>query len=383
MDEDPTRGPAGPVPTPVYPALQEPYGHVGPILYPAVTYDERVGSRYDYARSGNPTRAALESTLAAWDHAERAFAFASGQAAITAAFLTLSAGDHVIVTEDCQGGTTRLLDGLFTSFGLRAAYVPTHDPDAVAAAVEDRTRVIFVENFSNPFLRFTDVEALAAWAHGRGLQVWVDNTLMTPLIMRPLDVGADLVLHSATKYMGGHGDLMAGTVAVNDAQIANRLAFVQNATGIGLGVEECWLLARGLETLSLRFLRSQASAELLAGRLASLEGVAETVYPGLPGHPDHDRVKRALPGYGAMISLVLSDPARREGILSRLARIAVGPGSGSTHTILGVMERHCHAPVPHAVRAARGITGGLLRLSVGIEDPETLWEDLYRAFRAE
>lgn len=364
----------------VYPALRQPFGHVGPILYPAVTYDERAQGGYDYARSGNPTRASLEASLAAWDHARRAFAFASGQAALTAVFLTLSAGDHIIVTEDCQGGTTRLLDGLMSSFGIRATYVPTHEPDAVAAAVEAATRVVFVENFSNPFLRFTDVEALSRWAHARSLQVWVDNTLMTPLLMRPLDIGADLVLHSATKYMGGHGDLMAGTVAVNDPHLADRLAFVQNAAGIALGVEECWLLARGLETLELRFHRSQASAAVLADRLASLAGIAAAIYPGRPDHPDHVRVKQALPGFGSIVSLVLADPDRREEILGRLTRIAVGPGSGSTHTILGVMERHCHAPVPAAVRTARGITGGLLRLSVGIEDPEALWEDLVQAF---
>lgn len=366
-----------------YPALAEPYGHVGVPLYPAVTYDERAQGPYDYARSGNPTRSALETSLAALDHAAQAFAMASGQAAITAAFLTLHPGDHVIVTEDCQGGTTRVLDGLFAGFGVSATYVPTHDLAAVAQAVGDPTRVVFVENFSNPFLRFTDIEPLAKWAHARGLQVWVDNTLMTPLLMRPLDLGADLVLHSATKYMGGHGDLMAGSIAVNDPTLAERLHFVQNATGIGLGVEECWLLTRGLETLSLRFFRSQASALILAQRLMALPALAETIYPGLPGHPDHTRVKATLDGYGAMITLRLRDPERREAILARLAQIAVGPGSGSTHTILGVMERHCHAPVPPAVRAERGITGGLLRLSVGVEDPDLLWADLKRALEVE
>ncbi len=365
-----------------YPALLEPYGHVGLPMYPAVTYDERAGHAYDYARSGNPTRAALESALAGWDHAARAFAFASGQAAITAAFLTLRAGDHVIVTEDCQGGTTRLLDGLLTGFGIRVSYAPTHDLTAVAHAVRRETRVVFVENFSNPFLRFTDIEALVPLAHAENLQVWVDNTLMTPLLMRPLDLGADLVLHSATKYMGGHGDLMAGTVAVNDPSLAERLGFVQNATGTALGVEESWLLARGLETFPLRFSRSQTSAALLARRLADHGAVAETIYPGLPGHPDHARVTEALDGYGAMVTLRLARPELREEILARLTKIAVGPGSGSTHTILGVMERHCHAPVPLEVRVERGITAGLLRLSVGIEDPELLWADLTSALEA-
>jgi len=353
-----------------------PYGHVGVPIYPAVTYDERAHGPYDYARSGNPTRAALEARLAALDHAAAAFAFASGQAALTAAFLTLKPGDRVLVTEDCQGGTTRLLDEVFASWGLDTTYVPTHDPERVRAAFRPGTRVLFVENFSNPFLRYTDLAVLVPWAHAQSMAVWVDNTLMTPLLERPLDLGADLVLHSATKYLGGHGDLMAGTVAVNDPALAARLAFLQNACGLALDVEEAWLLLRGLETFPLRFAQSQATAALLAERLAALPAVAEVIYPGLASHPDHGTVQRRVGAYGAIVSLRLADPDRREAILARLRHIAVGAGSGSTQTILGVMERHCHAPVPRAVRKARGIDAGLLRLSVGIEDPERLWEDL-------
>lgn len=356
-----------------------PYGHVGTPIFPAVTYDERAGGPYDYARSGNPTRAALEAEVARLEGANAGFAFASGMAAITAALLLLSPGDELIVTEDCQGGTTRVLDGLFARLGVRARYVPTHDLAAVEDAVTAATRAVFVENLSNPFLRFTDVGALSAWAHGRGLQVWVDNTLVTPALERPLESGADLVLHSASKYLAGHGDVMAGVAAVRSADLAGRLAFIQNATGTALSVEAAWLTLRGLATFPLRFAQSQAGAAALAPRLAAHPAVAETVYPGLASHPDHERVARRHGGFGAIVTFRLAHPDRREAVLAGLEAIAVGPGSGSTRTILGVMERHCHAPVPPDVRATRGIGAGLLRLSVGLEEPEVLWADLARA----
>ena len=355
------------------------YGHVGTPLFPAVTYDERAGGPYDYARSGNPTRAALEAEVARLEGASRAFAFASGMAAITAVLLLLSPGDEVIVTEDCQGGTTRILDGLFARLGVGARYVPTHDLEAVAHAATGATRAVFVENLSNPFLRFTDVAALAAWAHGRGIAVWVDNTLVTPALERPLERGADLVLHSASKYLSGHGDVMAGVVATRDDALAGRVGWLQNATGTALGVEECWLALRGLATFPLRFARSQETAALLAPRIAAHPAVAETVFPGLPSHPDHAAVAAAHGGFGAIVTFRLADTGRLAPLLDRLETIAVGPGSGSTHTILGVMERHCHAPVPPDVRASRGIDAGLLRLSVGLEDGEALWHDLRRA----
>ncbi len=356
-----------------------PYGHVGTPIFPAVTYDERAGGPYDYARSGNPTRAALEAEIARMEGASQAFAFASGMAAITCVLLLLSPGEEVIVTEDCQGGTTRILDGLFARLGVDARYVPTHDLAAVEAAATERTRAVFVENLSNPFLRFTDVAAVSRWAHARGLQVWVDNTLVTPALERPLERGADLVLHSASKYLAGHGDVMAGAVAVRDPDLERRLAFLQNATGTALSVEPAWLTLRGLSTFTLRFARSQATAAWLAPRLEGHPAVAETVYPGLPSHPDHERIARQHGGFGAIVTFRLAQPERRDAVLAQLEEIAVGPGSGSTRTILGVMERHCHAPVPPEVRAARGIDAGLLRLSVGLEEPEALWQDLVRA----
>jgi cystathionine beta-lyase/cystathionine gamma-synthase len=357
----------------------EPYGHVGTPLFPAVTYDERAGGPYDYARSQNPTRAALEAEVARLEGAVGAFAFASGMAAITAVLLLLSPGDELLCTEDCQGGTTRVLDGLFARLGVRTRYVPTHDLDQVEKALTPACRAILVENLSNPFLRFTDVAALAARVRGRGVQVWVDNTLVTPALERPLEHGADLVLHSASKYLSGHGDVMAGVVATRDPDLARRVAWLQNATGTALSVEESWLALRGLATFPLRFAQSQASAALLAPRIASHPATAETVFPGLDSHPDHALVAAHHGGFGAIVTFRLAHPGRREAMLASLRTIAVGPGSGSTRTILGVMERHCHAPVPPDVRAARGIDAGLLRLSVGLEPPELLWSDLARA----
>ncbi len=360
----------------------EPYGHVGTPIFPAVTYDERAGGPYDYARSQNPSRAALEAEVARLEGAAEAFAFASGMAAITAALLLLSPGDELVCTEDCQGGTTRILDGLFARLGVRAHYVPTHDLDAVERALTPACRTVFVENLSNPFLRFTDVAALADRVRGRGVQVWVDNTLVTPALERPLEHGADLVLHSASKYLSGHGDVMAGVVATRDADLARRVGWLQNAMGTALSVEESWLALRGLATFPLRFAHSQTSAAFLAPRIAAHPAVAQTVFPGLPSHPDHALVAARHGGFGAIVTFRLVEPAWREAMLERLQDIAVGPGSGSTRTILGVMERHCHAPVPAEVRLARGIDPGVLRLSVGLEEPERLWRDLKQALDA-
>ncbi|MCY0878739.1 MAG: PLP-dependent aspartate aminotransferase family protein [Firmicutes bacterium] len=356
-----------------------------PPIYRATTYHQRDPWNpppFDYARSGNPTRQAFEEAMAALERGARGFAFASGMAALTASFLLFSAGDHLLVTRDCQGGTQRVLRGVFQRFGLSVSYVNTDDLDEVAEALRPETRGILVENFSNPFLRVTDIGLIAEWAHSHHLLVMVDNTFITPYLQQPLTLGADLVIHSATKMIAGHSDVTAGVAVARDAALAQRLYFIQNACGLALPPDDSYLAMRGLHTLPVRMERAQASAQRLAEALAACEGVSRVYYPGLSTHPGHDTARRTVRGFGQMLSFRLKD-ARAVPLLVQHLRFAkVGAGFGGTETILSLPELHCHAALTPDERAARAITADVVRVSVGLEDPDDIIDELRQAIAA-
>jgi len=318
---------------------------------------------YDYARSGNPTRQALEAVLADLEGGARAFAFASGMAAVTSALLLFNAGDHLVVTDDCYGGTYRLLTRVLSRFGLTASFVDTSDPGAVRRALQPNTRGLLIETISNPFLKRTDVRAMAEIARQHKLRLLVDNTLLTPCFCRPLEEGADIVLHSATKYLGGHSDLIAGVAAVRDPALAEELYFVQNAVGAVLGPQDCFLLMRGIKTLKVRMEKQTATAARVAAWLRGREEVAAVYYPGV----------------GAMVSFRLASGAMTEPFLQRLQLPLLGVSLGAVESLVAVPARHSHASVPPAERLRRGITDDLIRFSVGIEEPDDLLADLEQA----
>ncbi len=318
---------------------------------------------YDYTRMGNPTRQALEEALADLEGGHSAYAFASGLSALTAVFLMFEAGDHLLLGEDLYGGTYRLLDSVFSRFGLTASYVDTTDPAAVEAAFLPETRAMLLESPSNPMLKITDLATIAQMCRERGVLSIVDNTLMTPYLQRPLELGCDLVVHSATKYLGGHNDLLAGVVVARDERLAEEVAFVQNASGPVLAPHDCWLLLRGLKTLAVRLDRQQENAAALAEWLEAHPLVEAVYYPGM----------------GAMLSFSVVDPALVAQVLGGVQVISFAESLGGVESLVTYPLEQTHADVPEETRRRLGIDERLLRISVGIEDISDLRADLEQA----
>ena len=348
-------------------------------IYQATTFAQQSLDHqgpWDYARSGNPTRNALEQTIAGLEGAARACAFASGMAAITASLMLLQSGDHVLVTRDCYGGTYRLFNQVLNRFGIEHSLVDTSDLTAVRQALRPNTRAIYVETLSNPLLYVSDIEALAEIAHRHGALLMVDNTMLSPVLQRPLEQGADLVLHSATKYMAGHSDVLAGIAAVRTEELGNRLYFLQNATGAVLGPMDSWLVLRGLKTLGVRIRQQEQTARKLAHWLAERPEVEQVFYPGLAQHPGHEVASRQASGYGALLSFRLSPEIDSVHFVDHVKLPIIGVSLGSVESIISLPARQSHAAVPVEERQARGIDERLVRLSVGLEDFEDLKEDL-------
>jgi len=332
---------------------------------------------FDYSRTSNPTRQALEDMLAMADGGARGFAFASGLAAIDCVFRLFVAGDRIVVTEDLYGGTFRLLEKLFRPVGLDFIYVDTSDMHAVEAALAGPSvRGIFVESPTNPLLRIADIRAIAAAARPRGILTIVDNTFLTPVLQRPLALGADLAVYSATKYLAGHNDVVAGAVVAADARLAERIGFLQNAIGGILGPQDSWLTLRGLKTLPLRLARQQENAMAMAAWLCRHPRVPVVHYPGLPGHPGRAILAREKAGYGAMIAFEVEDPARVPGILSGVKTFLFAESLGGVESLITYPAVQTHADMDPEIRERLGINNRLLRLSVGIEDVEDLIADL-------
>jgi Cystathionine beta-lyases/cystathionine gamma-synthases len=337
---------------------------------------------FDYARSGNPTRAALEEAAARLEGGAAAFAFSSGMAAIASVLMLFSTGDHLVVSEDVYGGTYRLLTTVLARLGIETTFVDTTDPERVAAAVRPNTKALYIETPSNPTLKITDLRAMVAIAQRHGLLTIVDNTFLTPYRQRPLELGCDIVVHSATKFLSGHSDVVAGLAIVRDAELGRRLYAVQNAVGAVLGVQDSWLLLRGLKTLKVRLDQAERTAAQLAAWLKTHPAVRRVYYPGLRDHPGHATHRSQATGDGAVLAFDLgsAEAVRRFVQAVRLPIVAVS--LGAVESILTYPARMSHAAMPPEVRRARGIGDGLLRLSVGLEALEDLQADLAQALAA-
>ena len=350
-------------------------------IYQASTFAqksvERFG-RYDYARSGNPTREALEETVAGLENGSQGFAFASGMAAISSALLLFSPGDHLVVCEDVYGGTFRVLTTLFSRLGIESTFVDVADPAAIEGALKPNTKGLFLETPSNPLLKITDLAAAARLAKQRGIITLVDNTFMTPYFQRPLEIGCDIVLHSGTKFLNGHSDVICGFAVVRDEELGKRLKFIQNSFGAILGPQDSWLVLRGLKTLKVRMEESQRGAQAVAEWLSGQKKVRRIFYPGLPDHPGAEVHGRQASGPGAVLSFTLESVELTHRLLegSRLAAFAVS--LGGVESILSYPAKMSHAAMPQEERAARGVTDTLVRLSVGLEESDDLIADFDR-----
>lgn len=338
--------------------------------------------RYDYSRSGNPTREALEDAVAQLENGSHAYAFASGMAAISSALLLFSPGDHLVVCEDVYGGTYRVLTSLFSRLGIASTFVDATDLDAFAAAIRPETRALFLETPSNPLMKITDLRGGAELARSRGLLTIVDNTFMTPYLQRPLDLGCDIVLHSGTKFLNGHSDVLCGFAVVRDETLGKRLRFVQNAFGAVLGPQDSWLVLRGLKTLKVRMEESQKGAAAIAGWLSRQARVERVFYPGLPDHPGHTVHAGQASGPGAVLSFTLESYELTRRLLEGSELCAFAVSLGGVESIISYPAKMSHAAVPKEERTKKGISDTLVRLSVGLEDPDDLIADLDRAINS-
>lgn len=335
---------------------------------------------YDYTRSGNPTRQALEEGIARLDGGARGFAYSSGMAAIANLLLLFRKGDHLIVTEDLYGGTYRLFEQIFRQYDLDFTYVDTSDISAVELAIRPETKGLFVESLTNPLLKVADVRGLAALCREKGFLCIVDNTFLTPYLQRPLDLGADITVYSATKYLAGHNDTVAGLVVVKDHELAEKVYFLQNSVGAVLGPQDSWLVIRGLKTLGVRLDRQQDNALKIARWLDGHPKVKKVYYPGLADHPGFETLREQAKGCGAMVAFEVVDHGLVEQLLLKTELISFAESLGGVETLITFPEVQTHADILPEIRARLGINNVLLRVSVGIEDADDLIEDLARAF---
>ncbi|GEN33310.1 MULTISPECIES: bifunctional cystathionine gamma-lyase/homocysteine desulfhydrase [Aneurinibacillus] len=357
-------------------------GAVNVPIYQVSTYkQEGVGKHkgYEYSRTGNPTRHAVESYIADIEGGVRGFAFASGMAALSTIVMLFDAGDHFVVGDDVYGGTFRVLSKVFNRFGVEVTFVDTGDVEAIKAAIRPNTKAVLLESPSNPLLKVTDIAAVAEVTKEKGLLLVVDNTFMTPYWQNPLELGADIVFHSATKYLGGHSDVVAGLVVVKDEELGERMHFVQNSVGAVLGPQDSYYLLRGMKTLGVRMEEHEANARRIAEWLSQREDVKKVFYPGLKNHPGYDIAAKQARGFGGMISFDVGSLERANQVLSRVKIFTLAESLGAVESLISVPAQMTHASIPAERRAELGITDGLIRISVGIEDVEDLIEDLEQA----
>jgi cystathionine beta-lyase/cystathionine gamma-synthase len=363
-------------------AGQEPDPTTGAVtvpIYQTSTYvQDALGEHrgYEYARTKNPTRSALEACVAELESGTHGVAFASGMAAITALAMTFSSGDHCIVSNNTYGGTFRLFDKVFSRFGLEFSYVDTSDQEATRAAVRPSTRMIFIETPTNPVMTITDIAATAEVARESGILLAVDNTFMSPYFQRPIELGADVVVHSTTKYLNGHSDGIGGAIVVKDAELAERLYFLQNAAGAIIGPQDAFLVLRGLKTLGVRMRQHDVNGRRIASFLSEHPKIEHVYYPGLASHPQHDLARRQMSGFGGMISFETGSLESARRVLNNVKLCALAESLGGVETLICHPASMTHASVPETERARLGITDGLVRISVGIEDADDLIEDL-------
>ncbi len=367
-------------------AGQEPDPSTGAVVVPiyqtSTFAQDALGKHrgYEYSRTGNPTRAALEQCIAALEGGAHGLAFASGMAAEATVMQLLKPGDHTLAVDDLYGGSYRLFRRVLEPMGLTFSFVDGSDLTAVEKAMTDRTRMVWIESPTNPLLKLVDINAVSKLAHSRQALLVADNTFMSPYFQRPLSLGADIVVHSATKYLGGHSDVIGGTLVVNRDDLFERLAFLQNAVGGVPGPMDAWLVLRGLKTLAIRMREHDRNARLVAAFLSEHPKVARVFYPGSPKNPQRELAQRQMSGFGGMISFEVKgglEPARR--VVERTQLFTLAESLGGVESLIELPAVMTHASIPADTRRAHGVADGLVRISVGIEDVADLISDLDRA----
>jgi cystathionine gamma-lyase len=368
---------AGQLPDPVA-------GAVMPPVYQTSTYIQdglgRPHNGYEYARTRNPTREALERNVAELEGGTHGFAFGSGLAALDTVLKLLKAGDHVVAGDNLYGGSQRLMSRVFADFGVRFSFTDMRDLSALQRAVTPATKVIYCETPTNPMMFLTDLAAVADLAQARGIVTVVDNTFATPCFQQPLRLGCDVVLHSTTKYLNGHSDMVGGLLVTRREDLAERFGFLQNAAGGVPGPWDCWLALRGIKTLPLRMRQHDLNGRAIAQWLSTRPEVTKLYYPGLPTHPQHDLACRQMRGFGGMISIDLGDVGRAKRFVEATRIFALAESLGGIESLIGHPVSMTHGSVPQALREATGLTDSLVRLSCGCEDTEDLIADLAQAF---
>jgi cystathionine gamma-lyase/cystathionine beta-lyase/cystathionine gamma-lyase/homocysteine desulfhydrase len=366
---------AGQIPDPATGAI------ITPIFQTSTYVQDELGHHkgYEYARTQNPTRAALEANVAAIEGGRTAVAYASGMAAIGAIASLLQSGDHVIVTENTYGGTYRYFEKVLTRYRIEFSYVDTAQPELVERAIQPSTKMIFIETPTNPVMGLTDIAAIAQIARAHGLRVAVDNTFASPVVQRPIELGADLVMHSTTKYLNGHSDSVGGIVIAAREDDAEWLKFFQNSAGAILGPFDAWLVLRGTKTLPVRMAQHNANGLALAQFLESHPKVKRVLYPGLHSHPQHELARRQMHGFGGMLAFDLGSFEEARRVCNRVRLMALAESLGGVETLISHPASMTHSSVPVERRHAMGLTDSLVRISVGIEDIEDLVSDLRQA----
>ena len=360
------------------------YGAVMPPVYLTSTYAQSTPGGhqgYEYSRTHNPTRTALEAALASIEDGTHGFCFGSGMAAIDAVIKLLSPGDEVISTNDLYGGSYRIFTKIFKDFGIGFHFVDMQNPANVAAKINAKTKLIWIETPTNPMMNVVDIEAMHKLVADKDILLAVDNTFASPYLQQPLTMGADIVMHSATKYLGGHSDVILGALVVRDAALAERLSFIQNASGAVCGPLDAFLVLRGIKTLHVRMQRHCENGEKIAHFLADHPKVAKVYWPGFPTHPNHEVAKRQMNGFGGMISFVLADDSVEKAtqMVEQLQLFTLAESLGGVESLAGHPASMTHASIPKVEREKSGVVDGLIRLSVGIEDSDDLIEDLKQA----
>lgn len=365
----------------------DPYtGAVTTPIYQTSTYEQdEIGALrqgYEYSRSANPTRTSLESVIASLEHGTHGFAFGSGMAAMSAVIMLLNQGDHIIVGSDVYGGTYRVMTKVFNRYGIAFDFVNTTRIENIEAHIQENTKMVFIETPSNPLLRVTDIQAVSQLAKQHGLLTVVDNTFMTPYYQTPLTLGADIVVHSATKYLGGHSDVVAGLVVVQDEKLAERVGFIQNATGGILGPQDSYLLVRGIKTLGLRLDQVERNALAIVEMLKQHKAVVKVYHPSLADHLNADVHRRQSEGMPGVVSFEVQDAETAKKLVTQTQYFTLAESLGAVESLISVPSLMTHASIPADVRAKEGIADGLVRLSLGIEDTEDLVNDLENALNA-
>jgi len=360
-------------------------GAVAVPIYPTSTYvQEEIGKHkgYEYARVSNPTRDRLETNLAALEGGTSSRVFASGMAAINAIMTMLKSGDHVVAGHNLYGGTPRLFNNVFVNFGMTFTYVDTSDVKSVERSLQKNTKLIFVETPTNPLMELCDLRAISDLAHQRGIEVVVDNTFMSPYFQRPIELGADMVVHSTTKFLNGHSDGLGGVVVCTKPEQSEKLAYLQKAAGAILSPFECWLILRGVKTLAARMVQHDSNGRKVADYLSKHKKVKKVFYPGLPDHPQHELAKKQMSGFGSMIAFETGSLDNANKMLRKVRVCSLAESLGGVETLISHPATMTHAAVGEEGRRKIGITDGLVRISVGIEDVDDILADLEQALAA-